>query len=183
LPLPTAPRYCLLQHNGDQSGGLGSRVQEICLHPDLEALLNHQIGFVRSLHAASSLAPVGATMRSSGEIEGAALIMSDAAPDANTITDDDAVSLLSRDMIAAAARGEIRASAIFCHLVNANHPAVQDAPAGDDPDVNCIVALLDHRDGQAVAACFDYVRDEAGAWAYAAPQFFDKKPVIFAARA
>jgi len=105
---------------------MSALAEDFQLHPDLQALLDHHFGFACSLHAAGSLAPIAAMMSTSGEIAGTALLIEDGAAAAN-ITDDDAVSILSQQLMASAAEGAIRASAIFCHLHNANHPSEPDA--------------------------------------------------------
>jgi hypothetical protein len=146
------------------------------VHADFQALIAHHFGFVRNLHAAGSLAPVAAVMTMDGRIEGAAFVNEEAGA-AESFSDDDAVRLLSEQFIAAARRGEIRATAIFCHLVNRNHP---EAPDAGEAELNCIAVLLDHRDGEARMAAFNYMKGADGTWRYGAPQVFDKRPVIFA---
>lgn len=147
------------------------------LHPDLQALLDEHLGFVQQLHASNSLAPVAATMDLAGGINGAALVIDRENSDAEPGTPDDAIRLLTERFIAAAQQGEIKASAIFFHGSYDRRSA--PLPAEDEADANCVVALLDHRDGPAFAAIIHYLKDRGGTWRYAAPIFVPKKPLIF----
>jgi hypothetical protein len=148
------------------------------LHADLQALLDDHLPFAQRLHAAQSLAPLAAQMAISGEIIGAAFTSENAGSD--NLTADDAIGLLTERFMAAAARGEIRASAIFFHGYDDGVHA--PLPAQSEDEANCIVVFLDHRDGQAVAAVISYRRDADARWSYAAPFFKRKKPLIFGER-
>lgn len=147
------------------------------LHPDLQALLDDHLPFVQRLHAGNSLAPVAATMSLAGEINGAALVLDQAKFAADTGKPDDAIRFFTGQFIAAAGRGEIRASVIFFHGNNDRRSA--PLPAEYEADANCLVAFLDHRDGPAFAAIINYLQDSGGTWRYAAPAFVAKKPLIF----
>lgn len=151
--------------------------EDIQLHPDLQALIDDHWDFVLRLHHSNSLAPLAATMDLAGEINGAALVLDQEKFDADKSTPDDAISILTGQFIAAAQRGEIKASAILFHGNNDRRSA--PLPAEDVAAANCIVVFLDHRDGQAVAAIINYLQDSGGTWRYAAPVYHLKKPLIF----
>ncbi|SDR67312.1 hypothetical protein [Opitutus sp. GAS368] len=150
---------------------------DFTLHPDLQALLDDHLGFVQRLHASNSLAPLAATMDLAGGITGAALVADPEKLAADPGTPDDTIRLLTERFVAAAQRGEIKASAIFYHGSNDRRSA--PLPAEYEADANCVVAFLDHRDGPAFAAIINYLQDSGGTWRYAAPVFIAKKPLIF----
>ena len=154
--------------------------EEIQLHPDLQALVDDQFAFAGRLQALGSFAPLAASMNPAGEITGAALVTSEVAIDLSNLSADEGVGLLTRQFIDAAQRGEIKASAIFFHGHNDGGPAPR--PAATEAEANCLVVFLDHRDGPAVAAVFNYRQATDGRWVYAPPFFIRKKAIVFAPR-
>jgi hypothetical protein len=176
--MTTQLRNIIAHHS--KSGSAARRdpmAEDIQLHPDLQALLDDHLHFAQVLHAKESLAPLAATMDPAGVITGAALVLDAEHHAADTTTANQAVGILTTRFIAAAQRSEIRASAIFFHGDNDRRSA--PLPAADVANANCLVVFLDHRDGQAVAAIINYLRDSGGTWRYAAPDFVRKKPLIF----
>lgn len=149
------------------------------LHPDLSAILEDQFDFACRLHAVRSLAPLAASMADDGEINGTALLADEEDLAASEVTADDAIGIFTERFAQAARAGAIRASAIFFHGYDSGEPPV--LPAQDEDEANCIVALLDHRDGQAVYGVIGYARGADGEWVYAAPRFGFKRPLIFPA--
>lgn len=149
------------------------------LHPDLSAILEDHFDFACRLHAVRSLAPLAASMADDGEINGTALLADEEEPAASDVTADDAIGIFTEKFVQAARAGAIRASAIFFHGYDSGEPPV--LPAQDEDEANCIVALLDHRDGQAVYGVIGYARGADGEWVYAAPRFGLKRRLVFPA--
>lgn len=116
-------------------------------------------------------------MDPAGEITGAALLHDRAKPELQNVTADAAIGILTQQFTAAAQGGGIRACAIFFHGSYDRRSAPQ--PAEYAADANCLVIFLDHRDGQAVVAVINYLKDSGGTWRYAAPELHPKKPLIF----
>jgi hypothetical protein len=151
------------------------------IEEELLALVDDQLDFLKSLHLQGSLAPLAAAMDSRGEIDGLALTTKNSDDDDKGV--EEALAFFSEKFKAGALQGELVACAIFYHGCHGpGKGAFTVAPAQTIPDADCIVALLDHRDGQAVTCVIQYTEGtEAtdGGWQYAPAYYAPRPPAIF----
>jgi len=148
------------------------------LEEELLALVNNQLNFLKSLHLSGSLAPLAAGMDRQGEINGLALTTKDPAADERSV--EDALNVFREKFQDAARQGELVACAIFYHGCHGpGKGALTVAPAQTIADADCIVVLLDHCDGQAIAGVIQYTESPDGGWRYAPAYYVPKPPAVF----
>ncbi len=135
------------------------------ISPDLIWLVHEQLPLLKNLHRQNSLAPVAAFMRVDGEILATAL--TEAA--ASGLTMAEGVALLQGQLLA---ESGLRACAVFYHGCRAGAAEGKwPAPAASCADTDCIVAMVDHLEGQSYAGVMPYVRLWNEEWDYG-PVFY-----------
>lgn len=148
------------------------------IEEELLALVDNQLDFLKSLHRRDSLAPLAAGMDSQGEINGLALTTKEHAADDRGV--ESAINFFRETFQASALKGELVACAIFYHGCHGlGKGAFNVAPAQRITDADCFVALLDHRDGQAITCVIQYTAGTDGEWQYAPAYYAPKQPSIF----
>lgn len=148
------------------------------IEEELLALVDNQLDFLKTLHRRDSLAPLAAGMDSQGEINGLALMTKEHAADDRSA--ESAINFFRETFQASAVKGELVACAIFYHGCHGlGKGAFNVAPAQRITDADCIVALLDHRDGQAITCVIQYTAGADGEWQYAPAYYAPKQPSIF----
>ena len=145
---------------------------------DLLALIDDQLDFLKSLHLGGSLAPLAAAMDLNGKISGVAFTSKD--PAVNSISVEGAIRSFQEKFRSDASKGELLACAIFYHGCHGpDEVSLNVAPAQQISDADCIVALLDHRVGQAIACVIRYSLGADDGWRYAPAYYAPKQPDIF----
>lgn len=148
------------------------------IEEELLALVDDQLDLLKSLHRRGSLAPLAAAMDSQGRINGLALTTKDPTTDDRSV--EDALDFFRKQFQDDAIKGALVACAIFYHGCHGpGKGAFNIAPAQSTADADCIVALLDHRDGQAITCVIQYTETTDGAWQYAPAYYAPKSPAIF----
>lgn len=151
------------------------------IEEELLALVDDHLDFLKSLHLRESLAPLAAAMDLNGEINGLALTTKDPGTDDKSV--EETIAFFAEKFKADACEKTLLACAIFYHGCHgAGRGAFTVSPAQTIDSADCIVALLDHRDGQAVTCVIQYTRGaEAtdGGWNYAPAYYAPKQPNIF----
>lgn len=166
-------------------------------HPELMLLLETQMGFLRELMSAGSMAPVAAALKPSGEIQGFILFNRDVWDSNHLATDvrdsvvvypvgdgeqtaDGAVRFFIRLLRAEAEKGAVVASAIFFHGLYTTPAAaalgIRPGAIGERP--NCLVAMLDHRLSQSKSVVQRYERLAEG-WKFMPAEHYSAFPSIF----
>ena len=143
----------------------------MALHPQLDELINAMLPFVQEFHAKAQLAPHAASINTTGEIEGSALVTQDN----RNVSVHEALAHFESKFLHAAKAGEIVASAVFFHGVGLAEPG---RPAQTEEEARAIVALLEHKAGESVFLVIPYAVS-AGAIHYEMGKLIAKPAAVF----
>ncbi len=142
---------------------------------DLLDLMNEQFRLLKNLHGDSPLMILAAVMDLEGKIHSFAGAHPSRKPS------DETIESFWQQFRTAAGRNEIIACGVFFHGCHGpGRGALSVSPANSEGDADCLVALLEHRQGQAVACVVQYTKSSGDwRWHYAPPYYVLKWPAIF----
>lgn len=145
------------------------------IYPELLNLLNGQFHLLKNLHRDCSLTVLAAVM----DLEGKIHSFAGTHPSRKPI--DETIESFRQQFRAAADRNEIIACGIFFHGGHGpGEGALRVLPAKSEAEADCLVALLEHGEGQSVTCVVQYTKhSDDWQWQYAPPYYVPNRPAVF----